>query len=244
MHWVYEGATTCGPVRGLNEDSFRVGPELVCEGRDGAVSGRARYGHPFVAAVADGMGGHEHGELASAMVVRCLDHTVWASEPSPSNRIRKELESAHLSLCAMGTGESRSPGSTVVGIYHDGDDFFCFHAGDSRLYRLRQGRLTQLTTDHTMQARYGGAYNRNVLYNCVGGGSLDFKVVMNNLPPMGSSDDLLVMVSDGLYDGLTDTMLQDALQSGSSAEDLVALAIAAGSQDNVTVITLRVDEAD
>jgi protein phosphatase len=228
----------------LNEDAFRVGPDVVCEGRDGAVSGRARYGHPFVAAVADGMGGHEHGELASAMVVRCLDHTVWASEPSPSNRIRKELESAHLSLCAMGTGDGRSPGSTVVGIYHDGDDFFCFHAGDSRLYRLREGRLAQLTTDHTMQARYGGAYNRNVLYNCVGGGSLDLKVVMNNLPPMASTDDLLVMVSDGLYDGLTETMLQDALQSGSGAEDLVALAIAAGSQDNVTVLTLRVDDTD
>jgi serine/threonine protein phosphatase PrpC len=95
-----------------------------------------------------------------------------------------------------------------------------------------------------MQARYGGAYNRNVLYNCVGGGSLDLKVVMNNLPPMASTDDLLVMVSDGLYDGLTETMLQDALQSGSDAEDLVALAIAAGSQDNVTVLTLRVDDTD
>jgi len=244
VQWIYEGATTCGPVRGLNEDAFRVGVDLVCEGRDGAVRGRARYGHPFVAAVADGMGGHEHGELASAMVVRCLDQEAWSSERSPSNRIRRDLESAHLSLCAMGSREGRSPGSTVVGVYHDGDDFFCFHAGDSRLYRLREGRLSQLTTDHTMQARYGGAYKRNVLYNCVGGGSFDFKVTMNNLPPMATSDDLLVMVSDGLYDGLTDTMLHDALQSGSGAEELLSLAIEAGSQDNVTVIILRLDDTD
>lgn len=244
MQWIYDAATTCGPVRGLNEDSFRVGGDVVCEGRDGAVRGRARYGQPFIAAVADGMGGHVHGEVASAMVVRCLDRRTRVSERSPSKRIREDLESAHLSLCAMGAKGGKSPGSTVVGVYHDGDDFFCFHAGDSRLYRLRDGSLSQLTADHSMQARYGGAYNRNVLYNCVGGGSLDFKVVLKNLPPMASSDDLLVMVSDGLYDGLTDTMLRDALQSGSGAEELLALAIAAGSQDNVTVVILRLDDTD
>jgi protein phosphatase len=228
----------------LNEDAFRVGTEMVCGGREGAVRGRALYGRPFVAAVADGMGGHEHGEVASAMVVRCLDHRAWTSERSPASRIQQELESAHLSWSAMGSGQGRSPGSTVVGIYHDGEDFFSFHAGDSRLYRLHEGRLMQLTTDHTMQARYGGVYNRNVLYNCVGGGSEDFTVVMNNLPPMESPADLLILVSDGLYDGLTDTMLLDALHSGSSAEDLLALAIKAGSQDNVTVMLLRIVDTD
>ncbi|OHD26528.1 MAG: hypothetical protein A2Y38_06930 [Spirochaetes bacterium GWB1_59_5] len=244
MRWIYEGATTRGPIRDLNEDAFRVGSELICDGKEGVVRGHARYGAPFIAALADGMGGHAYGEVASALVIRCLDHKVWAGELSPSNRIRRELEAAHLSLCGMATADGKSPGSTVVGVYHDGDNFFCFNAGDSRLYRFREGTLSQLTTDHTMQARYGGAYKRNVLYNCVGGGGFDLEIAINNVPPMVRSDDLLVMVSDGLYDGLSDTMLRDALVDCRSAEELLAMAIAAGSQDNVTVIILKLGDTD
>jgi len=243
VDWLYDAATSCGPVRAANEDAFVAGAALLCDGREGAREGSAPFGRPFIAAVADGMGGHAHGEVASALVVRCL--ALLMREPggaTPAAPIRARLGEAlvevHRSLCAMVPEGGRAPGSTVTGLYHDDQACFVFHAGDSRLYRFRGGALAQLTVDHTMRALYGGAYNRNVLYNCVGGGSADFELAVSDLLPPPGIEDLFMMVSDGVYDGLTDTMLRDALGSGKTAAEIVALAIAAGSQDNATVVRL------
>jgi protein phosphatase len=234
--WQYDGACACGSVRQANEDGIRIMHEVVSGGKDGRIAGQCPAGGPFLAVVADGMGGHALGETASDHVLRCLDPVLGTAVHDVEAAIRQALNEAHRTLCGMLTEEHGVPGSTVVGVYEGQGVCFAFHAGDSRLYRLEQGGLVQLTKDHTLQALYGGN-NRNVLYNCVGGGGLDLEVVVT---PIGFLDGtVLVLVSDGVYDGLTDQSLFMALKEGKPAPEILKLAFDSGSQDNASIIILK-----
>ncbi len=235
--WHYDGACACGSVREANEDGIRIMHDLFSGGKEGRIEGRSPAGGPFLAVVADGMGGHALGERASDLVLRCLDPVIdQALNGDASDIIQHALSDVHRTLCGMLTDEHGVPGSTVVGVYEGQGVCLAFHAGDSRLYRLEQGGLAQLTQDHTLQALYGGN-NRNVLYNCVGGGGQDLELVVTPIDLVDGT--VLVLVSDGVYDGLTDQSLYMAVKEGNTAPEILQRAFDSGSQDNASIIILK-----
>ena len=99
-------------------------------------------------AVSDGMGGHAAGDVASGLVVTAISQ-LSRDRVSPDG-IRETLEAVNDDLLARSSagGQDRTMGATVTVLGSDGTNFFCLWAGDSRLYLLRKGKLTQLTRDH------------------------------------------------------------------------------------------------
>jgi len=104
-------------------------------------------------AVADGMGGHDAGEVASGKIAEALASLpiVYSLQETVDNALAA-LRRVNYELIALarGGGQPRTIGSTVVGLAISGDEFRCFWAGDSRAYRIRAGRITQLSRDHSL----------------------------------------------------------------------------------------------
>ena len=225
--------THVGCRRRLNEDAVLASPE------------RRLW------AVADGMGGHEAGEVASAMVVEALSQC-----PDGAEAALAALTEVNARLIEMGRtgGDSRTIGSTVVGITANSSRFTCFWAGDSRAYRLRDGKLTRLTRDHSLVQELvdGGMIseeeaeihpNANIITRAVGvHDELQVDTVAGDI----CSGDLFLLASDGLTRLVGDGELASELSRGdieSSAESLLQLALDREAPDNVSLILLRATDA-
>ncbi|HET9336697.1 MAG TPA: protein phosphatase 2C domain-containing protein [Sphingomicrobium sp.] len=205
-------------------------------------------------AVADGMGGHEAGDVASAKVteallnlpiVYSLDQLVEGAVAA-LKRVNKEL----IAIAGSGDG-ARSPGSTVVGLAIAGDQYRCFWAGDSRAYRVRDGQIVQLTRDHSLVQRLVDAGmldpaeaehhpNANVVTRAVGvTDELEVDIVGGDAIP----GDQFVLASDGLTRLVEDRELLIELTSSGleqAADRLVETVLARGAPDNVSVVITRV----
>jgi len=227
--------THVGCRRRLNEDAI-----LACPDRR-------------LWAVADGMGGHDAGEVASAMVVEALSRTPTddSGHASPA-AVLAALEDVNAQLVDMGRRgfDSRTIGSTVVGLVAGGDDFTCFWAGDSRAYRVRNGSIERLSRDHSLVQDLidGGMIsaaeaethpNANIITRAVGvHDELQVETVTGDVRP----GDLFLLASDGLTRLVGDGELADELRRGdieSSAERLLQLTLAREAPDNVSLILLR-----
>ena len=236
-------ATDAGNVRSQNEDAV-AGDE------------QARF-----AVLADGMGGHNAGEVASRIATEVVSSTVKA-RGSAAHVTREQVEAlvtsdiaaanAAVFHAARSNARFRGMGTTlVVALWHEAGVTFG-HVGDSRLYLLRDGKLQQLTRDHTLvqeqlergaitfeQAR--SALNRNVLTRAVG---IDPVVTADVRTVSARGGDLFLLCSDGLTDMLSDDTISEILNSSpgpvaSMAQRLVDAANAAGGLDNVSVILAR-----
>lgn len=216
--------------------------------------------------VADGMGGHSGGQRASTLAVQALENyvlnaTSWfyrLCDSSEGAGVERELKAA-LEECqkrihaeASAHPERRQMGTTVTLAYVLWPRLYVVHAGDSRCYLLRQNRLEQVTTDHTVAQRLvdsgllppeGAESSRwsHVLWNCVGGGSSELTTeVYKATLHLG---DTLLLCTDGLTGGLSDEQVRAILTRGHSAEEtcrrLVAAANEAGGSDNITVVVAR-----
>lgn len=233
MDVVAAARTDVGRVRQLNEDS------IVCEA-------------PLFA-VADGMGGHAAGEVASGLVAEVLIALALHGQHTADGvREALALANARIREEAASRGASGGMGTTVVGVMLSGDAPLAFNIGDSRLYRFRDGRLEQLSTDHSMvqelvdagtiTAEEARAHpDRNVVTRAVGvDAEIDADVWELDL----RAGDRVVVCSDGLVGEVTDEGIAAILadQSGSSgaAEELVMAALAAGGRDNVSVVVIDV----
>lgn len=227
-------ATDIGKVRSENEDSCLVLPEIG------------------VWAVADGMGGHEAGSLASATVVDALRKV---AAPDSVNTLlaccRERLASANRSLLQV----SRDRGGIVIGatvaalLAYDGY-YACVWSGDSRIYLLRQHKIAQISRDHTevaeliaegvLSAEEAQTWpRRNVITRAVGVyPELDLEIAQGVL----EKDDIFVICSDGLTAHVSD---QEILAFASenppqrACDLLVALTIERGAIDNVTVVIVH-----
>ncbi|MHC1786716.1 MAG: Stp1/IreP family PP2C-type Ser/Thr phosphatase [Christensenellales bacterium] len=227
--------TDVGRVRSSNQDAFLVLPG----------------DHPLYA-VADGMGGHLGGDIASAMAIEGLKKELAGEEPSPDlisrcvDRIsaaifRRQLHDRALS--GMGT--------TLTLLWEAEDQVHLGHVGDSRAYLLREGKLRQLSTDHSLvsellrsgaldEASAGDYPYRNVITRAVGTQEaiLCDTAAIDKLP-----GDRFLLCSDGLSEYIKRGQLQDLLQGGSleqTADTLLALALERGGRDNITLILLEV----
>lgn len=208
--------------------------------------------HP-VYVVADGMGGHDAGDRASAAVVGAF--AALAGREVTADEVAATVQRAHDAVAEIAATTARGAGSTltgVVAVHHDGAlRWLVVNVGDSRVYRLLDHRLEQLTVDHSVAQEMVDAgtlaredmssfSGRNVITRAVGEqrSSADYWLL-----PVITGERLLVC-SDGLTSELGDETLRAGLTLGGTAAQtartLVAQAVSAGGRDNVTVIVIDV----
>jgi len=228
--WQSASQTDVGRVRPVNEDAFLDSQEQR------------------LWVVADGMGGHSRGDYASGAIVRHLRD--FPRQPSVLGNLQ-DLE-ARLQAAndqCRNAFRNKNPGSTVVVMLTHGNYCFYLWAGDSRIYRLRNGALEQLTTDHTL-ARQQLAHGQlseeevetdrsaHVLTRAVGiRETLDLDLGYAQILP----GDRYLLCSDGFYNDMALSEIDSGLRQGSPEEacsDLVDRALAAGGRDNITLIVV------
>jgi serine/threonine protein phosphatase PrpC len=215
--------------------------------------------------VADGMGGHKAGEVASRVavdaVVEFVRVTAASSEltwPYPfdprlsvgANRLIVAMRVANRKVHEGGRGDPQlsGMGTTLVGALLEGDRIVIAHVGDSRAYRFRAGELEQITQDHTWvaamlaadaNARTEDHPMRHVLTSGIGMREDVMPTVTER--PLASGDQWL-LCSDGVHGPLDESGLKAALSKPSADEaagEVVRAALAAGGTDNATAIVLR-----
>jgi serine/threonine protein phosphatase PrpC len=206
-------------------------------------------------AVADGMGGHEAGDVASTMVtdalralpiVYGLDDTVEAAVDA-LRRVNGEL----IRLARSEDDRSRTIGTTVVGLAIADGNFRCFWVGDSRAYRIRHGQIRRLSRDHSLVQDLvdAGMLNSadaekhesaNVITRAVGV-SEDLEV--DSSTGEAAPGDIFLLASDGITRVVEDSELLEELANGSleaAADKLVELVLARGAPDNLSMVITRI----
>jgi len=256
MHATTRGETDIGQRREHNEDTFLVDNDLG------------------LAIVADGMGGHACGEIASQLAATAFRDAVsgeretltrYAGGEASADEVHSVLESAMLMACntvyeaAESEPSKHGMGTTCTAVVLAGDRLFGAHVGDSRLYLVRDERALQLTRDHTVLAQLvalgriteeqaaGSSYAgyRNALARAVG---VTPEVEVDTLSIDVLPGDVMLLASDGLTSYLEPDEIAEVASRRNEdlAERLIAIANDRGGHDNITVVTMRVsgDESD
>ena len=151
------------------------------------------------------------------------------------------LESINMILDSKGKADEqyKGMGTTLVALaYYDGD-FYSMNCGDSRLYRLRNEELVQLTTDHSLSSLMGDQKHSSVITNCIGGGCTSSYIDVIHIVDIQDGDTYL-LCSDGLTDMMSDNRLSILLAEGADANDLCNAAIVRGGFDNVSACLIKV----
>lgn len=205
-------------------------------------------------AVADGMGGHEAGDVASAKIAQALLSLpiVYSLEEQVDNAV-SALKRVNGELIALAREERRprTIGSTVVGLGLAAGEFRCFWAGDSRAYRVRGSRIVQLSRDHSLvqdlvsagMLRPEEAHhhpNANVVTRAVGVvEELKVDIVSGDVRP----GDVFLLASDGLTRVVEDDELAEELAANdleATADRLIATVLDRGAPDNVSFVIVRI----
>ncbi len=237
--WTSASLSHVGLVRAINEDACLDRPE------------RGLW------AVADGMGGHAFGDVASRMVVEALNKI-----PQPNSLVKfitdtqDRLQTVNRQLRAKAaTQHVQIIGTTVVVLL--AWDGYCGYlwAGDSRIYRFRNGILTQITRDHSRVEELKSLGNlaseglinppsRNMITRAVGAaGTLD----LDNETMEVNDGDMFLLCSDGLSNEVSEQEMRSALASGScrqASDVLIDMALKRGGRDNISAVVVRVDDLD
>lgn len=236
--YVSAACTHVGMVRRLNEDACLDRPDLG------------------LWVVADGMGGHHAGDVASRLIVESLDRI-----PPPSDAavflstVKAHLVEANGALRAeaAGQGPDRIIASTVVALLVYGRHFACVWAGDSRLYLFRDGCLRQIGRDHShvqelvdlglVSAEEARNHPQANIVTRAVGATDELELDMRHEPVL--PDDLFLLCSDGLTKMLTDGEIEEILgrvAAPEAAQALTDLALERGAVDNVTSVTVQCRE--
>ncbi|ABB15498.1 Stp1/IreP family PP2C-type Ser/Thr phosphatase [Carboxydothermus hydrogenoformans] len=237
------GKTAKGPVRALNEDAYFIDEKKS------------------ILAVADGMGGHSGGAVASQLAVRIIAEyfaqfrsgEITEAEKSIQevfqiiNKKIKEQQNKDANLKEMGT-------TLTLGIFA-GENLFIGHLGDSRAYVFRANKLLKLTQDHTYVAKMvsqgiiteedaiSHPY-RHLLLKALDGANEEVDIVKFQVHPQ----DLYLFCTDGLLDGIKEAELAEFLDTNQTmalenlADELIRQALLKGSRDNITVVLARFAE--
>ena len=244
------GETNVGMKRSHNEDNF----DVVEEER--------------LFLVADGMGGHASGEVASKMAIETLREFFSATSQDPEatwpykmdkargyeeNRLITGIKLANLRIHEAAAREPklRGMGTTLVTMLVIDDGVLIAHVGDSRVYRMRGGKLEQLTDDHSLLNDYikmkrlteeeiANFPHKNVIVRALG--MKDTVKVDTRLDPPQAGD-VYILCSDGLCGPVTDAEISDIANSSNElkvvASKLIERANANGGPDNVTVVLAK-----
>jgi PPM family protein phosphatase len=235
-----------GLVRSLNEDVvlYATAPE------NGAAAKRGT-----LALVADGMGGHTAGEVASALAAEVVRRVFFELEGSLPNVLASAFAAANRAILdwAAQHPECSGMGTTCTALALNDAGAWLAHIGDSRAYLLRNGALTQLSNDQTLVAslvRQGKLTQEeashspihNVIVQALGMGP-EIAPVIWEKPLALVSGDVMVLCSDGLSGEVSDDVIAqtvERLPPGEACEALIGEALAAGGHDNISVGVVRV----
>ncbi len=237
----YAARSDVGLVRSNNQDSAYAGPHLLV--------------------VADGMGGHAGGDIASSVAVAHLaplDDEAHGPDDA-LDELGRALNEAHEELLALAeeNPELAGLGTTVTALLRSGNKLAMAHIGDSRAYLLRDGELTQVTTDHSFVQHLVNTGKltpeeaehhpqRSVLLRVLG--DFDMEIVPDLSVREARAGDRWMLCSDGLSGVVSHDTIADAMReigdAGECAETLVGFALRGGAPDNVTVVVGDVVEVD
>ncbi len=244
------GRTHVGMKRNHNEDSYLLLPE------EGLV------------VVADGMGGHASGEIASKIAIEELaeffnltgkdQEVTWPFKMDKSrgydeNRLSTAIKLANARIFERAGLDQRynGMGTTIASLYFGGDRAYIAHVGDSRVYRVRDGSFSQLTEDHSLLNDYLKAKklsaeeieafpHKNVIVRALGM-KQPVEVEISDFEPR--ENDLFLLCSDGLYGMVSAPQIHEVLSQVDGLElacdRLIQMANAAGGNDNVTCVLAR-----
>lgn len=233
----YSARSDRGLVRANNEDSVYAGPRLL--------------------ALADGMGGHAAGEVASQLVIAALAHL---DDDEPGGDLLSKLDDAvHQGNSAIAAHVDAEPelegmGTTLTAILFAGNRLGLVHIGDSRGYLLRDGELTQITKDDTfvqtlvdegrITAEEAHSHpQRSLIMRALTGHEVEPTLIVRE----ARAGDRYLLCSDGLSDPVSQETILEALQIegvNESADRLIELALRGGGPDNVTVVVADVVDFD
>jgi protein phosphatase len=201
----------------------------------------------FVIAVADGMGGHNAGEVASELTLGNLkfflgDMPKGLSANEFNELMLEWLRSINQTINSRGKVNPAlaEMGTTLVAIIYYNGHYFSLNCGDSRLYRLRDGKLTQMTTDHSLNNMVGQKKHSNIITNCIGAGCKNSYIDLLEFTDDFRKGDVYLLCSDGLNDMVNDEDIERLLNEGCSANKLCEEAIANGGFDNVSTCVITV----
>lgn len=234
------GASDAGRVRAINQDAFWLGD----------VPGKG-----FLAIVADGMGGHQTGEVASRQAVEVFRKALKASRAHVPAAMARAAQTANLDVHAAATANPahHGMGTTLTALVVDDQVGLIGHVGDSRAYRLREGELTQLTHDHSWVAdrvRQGLLTAdearrhrwRNVITNALGATeSFRLDLAATEVRP----GDRFLLCSDGVSMLVSEALIRQIVTdhpAQAAADLLIAEANDRGSPDNVTALVVHAQD--
>lgn len=228
------GVTHKGCVRELNEDNYLMDPE------------------GGLWAVADGVGGHEAGEVASASIVDHLG-TVGVATSAADLRARFEdrLTKAHQDIRKIAAERGVIIGSTIAALLAIDGRFACLWSGDSRVYLVRGGSITQVSRDHTevQELLDRGVINeqeaaswprKNVVTRAVGANE---RLAMDFQHGETYPDDIFVLCSDGLTAHVNNSEIREAVVANppqAACETLLGTVLSRGGTDNVTIVVVSI----
>ncbi len=233
----YAARSDRGLVRGNNEDSVYAGARLL--------------------ALADGMGGHAAGEVASQLMIAALAHL---DDDEPGDDILGKLDRAvHAGNAAIADQVEEEPeldgmGTTLTAILFAGKKLGLAHIGDSRAYLFREDLLTQITRDDTFvqslvdEGRITPEQahthpQRSLIMRALTGNEIDPTLIMRE----ARAGDRYLLCSDGLSDVVSDETIANTMREGNTdetADRLIELALRSGGPDNVTVVVADVIDLD
>lgn len=237
MRW--SQATEVGLVRKQNEDSLCVDPELA------------------FFAVADGMGGHLAGEVASRMAIESVVHRLKAGDRADTvKNLLDGVRQANSEIYAASKtdGSCRGMGTTLTAAVVRGGELILAHVGDSRAYIIRGDKIHLLTEDHSLvqeMIRHGGITkeearehpHRNVLTRALGTDPLVDVDLISFKPEKG---DILLICTDGLCGLVEDGEILDLVRASAgpdrAVKGLVDEALKRGGSDNISVIVVEMDD--
>ncbi|MGH7615297.1 MAG: Stp1/IreP family PP2C-type Ser/Thr phosphatase [Gemmatimonadales bacterium] len=245
MHITCAGRSDVGIIRSGNEDNYLMVPERGI----------------FI--VADGMGGHAAGEVASEMAVRDIARELGSlrglGDEEVAERMRQSIRTANGAIFqrTLTEHDKRGMGTTVSALVLYDARFLIGQVGDSRAYLLRAGKLTQVTKDHSyVQEQVDAGYltpeqarthpYSNVITRCVGANS---DVAPDIYVGSVKAKDLFLLASDGLTGMLEDPELLEILKAESvmpqdQVDQLINEANRHGGLDNITAILVRIDSVE
>jgi len=248
----FAAITDIGKIREKNEDNVMISSELS------------------LGVVADGMGGHSAGEIASSIAVSVFAETIRKINtgilPLPDTFLpklspveRKLLMAANLANAAIySTAQSseiyKMMGTTLTGVLFDKESAFAVHVGDSRIYLYRDNQIVQVTMDHSLAMEHvrRGLLSKeeadkskiqNVLTRAVGiKKNIEFDLLRFPVRP----GDILILCSDGLYKGLTEHQIGEIIQQGKNlpivklCKQLVKQSNENDGQDNISAVVIKI----
>lgn len=226
--------TDVGLVRAVNEDNYLLGDVLF--------------------AVADGLGGHEAGEIASKMAVNMLEEYSPSDNGDPADELREAFNRINAAIYRRSTSDPscKGMGTTLTALLIRDDVAYIGHVGDSRAYLVRNNVLYQLTEDHSVVSELVKVGmltkneakvhpQRNLLTRAMGTlPAVDMEVINAKVEP----GDRYILCTDGLSGAIDDSKILDVVMSKQAptgvVDQLIALANQNGGHDNVTVVAIFV----